>query len=59
MRRYLIREQDPNYEKGARFKVPYVNGKWIVPGMLIVGITLLVTYNTTGLERFFQLYYSW
>ncbi|SHJ34446.1 amino acid/polyamine/organocation transporter, APC superfamily [Hymenobacter daecheongensis DSM 21074] len=36
---------DPHGTSEARFKVPYINGKFLVPLLMLVGIGLLFAYN--------------
>ena len=44
---------DPYGRSEARFKVPYINGQWLVPLVLAGGIFLLVRYNVAGNHEFF------
>ena len=39
---------DPYGQSEARFKVPYLNGQWLVPLTLVVGTLLLWRYNAAG-----------
>ena len=43
---------DPYGRSEARFKVPYINGKWLVPLILAVGAYLIVRYNPAGNQEF-------
>lgn len=38
----------------SKFKTPYINGKWIVPAMLVIAIVLFVKYYPGGLSGFFN-----
>lgn len=41
------------------FRVPYVNGKYILPLLLIIGIVLLSIYNKAEMESFFSTGGGW
>ena len=43
---------DPYGRSEARFKVPYINGQWLVPLILGVGAWLVVRYNPAGNHDF-------
>ncbi|GAA3979168.1 amino acid permease [Hymenobacter antarcticus] len=43
---------DPYGRSEARFKVPYINGQWLVPLILAVGAFLVVRYNPAGNQEF-------
>ncbi|MDF7812686.1 amino acid permease [Hymenobacter sp. YC55] len=43
---------DPYGKSDARFKVPYINGQFLVPLLMLVGIVLVFTYNQAGLQEF-------
>jgi APA family basic amino acid/polyamine antiporter len=43
---------DPYGRSEARFKVPYINGKWLVPLILLLGAFLVYTYNASGNHEF-------
>jgi basic amino acid/polyamine antiporter, APA family len=43
---------DPHGKSEARFKVPYVNGQFLVPLIMLIGLALLFTYNQAGLRAF-------
>ena len=43
---------DPYGRSEARFKVPYINGRWLVPLILAVGAFLIVRYNPAGNQEF-------
>ncbi|WP_310394900.1 amino acid permease [Hymenobacter sp.] len=45
---------DPYGRSEARFKVPYVNGQWLMPLILAGGAFLLLRYNATGNQGFWQ-----
>ena len=45
---------DPYGQSEARFKVPYLNGKWLVPLTLLLGAALIFRYNATGNHEFWQ-----
>src|SRR5690606_40546455 len=36
----------------GKFRIPYINGKYIMPVGVVVGFALLLMYNTDGIERF-------
>ncbi|GAB4408975.1 MAG: hypothetical protein OHK0053_35780 [Microscillaceae bacterium] len=51
----LLLENNPTYEGAARrFRVPYVNSQWIVPGLLLVLLALLYAYNRENMWAFFS-----
>ena len=43
---------DPHGRSEARFKVPYINGKWLVSLILGVSAFLIYTYNASGNHEF-------
>src|SRR5690606_34514748 len=43
--------QDKDIPRG-KFRIPYINGKYIMPVGVVVGFALLLMYNTDGIERF-------
>lgn len=43
---------DPYGRSEARFKVPYINGQWLVPLILAVGAYLIYRYNGTNNHDF-------
>jgi APA family basic amino acid/polyamine antiporter len=43
---------DPYGKSDARFRVPYLNGRWLVPVILVAAIYLIKTYNTAGNHEF-------
>ncbi|MBX0292515.1 amino acid permease [Hymenobacter sp. HSC-4F20] len=43
---------DPYGQSEARFKVPYINGQFLVPLLLILGVVLLLIYNQAGIQEF-------
>jgi len=43
---------DPYGRSEARFKVPYINGQWLVPLILVVGAGLVVRYNAASNHEF-------
>ncbi|WBA41268.1 amino acid permease [Hymenobacter canadensis] len=43
---------DPHGKSDARFKVPYIDGQYLVPLVLLVGTVLLFVYNGAGIEEF-------
>ncbi|MFD3000998.1 amino acid permease [Pontibacter toksunensis] len=56
----LLMEQQqgvPASNKG--FRVPYINGKYILPLLLLIGLVLLYSYNKEGLTQFFQMEGGW
>lgn len=56
----LLMEQQqgvPATNKG--FRVPYINGKFILPLLLLICLVLLYTYNQAGLIQFFRMEGGW
>ena len=45
---------DPYGQSDARFKVPYINGRFLVPLVLLVGAALLATYNRVAINEFWS-----
>lgn len=45
--------QDKDIPRG-KFRIPYINGKYIMPVGVVVGFALLLMYNTAGIERFLK-----
>jgi amino acid transporter len=45
---------DPHGTSKARFKVPYVNGRYLVPLILMVIGVLLLNYNRTAINEFWS-----
>ena len=43
---------DPYGKSDARFRVPYLNGRWLVPLIVVAAIYLLKTYNVAGNHEF-------
>lgn len=43
---------DPYGKSDARFRVPYLNGRWLVPLLVVAAIYLVKTYNTAGNQEF-------
>lgn len=43
--------QDKDIPRG-KFRILYINGKYIMPVGVVVGFALLLMYNTDGIERF-------
>ena len=43
---------DPHGQSDARFRVPYLNGRWLVPLILVAAIYLIKTYNAAGNHEF-------
>jgi APA family basic amino acid/polyamine antiporter len=43
---------DPYGRSEARFKVPYLNGQWLVPLILALGAYLVYRFNATGNHEF-------
>ena len=43
---------DPYGRSEARFKVPYLNGRWLVPLLLAAGAYLVFRYNASGNHEF-------
>ncbi|OGX82806.1 amino acid permease [Hymenobacter glacialis] len=43
---------DPYGRSEARFKVPYINGRWVVPFILALGAYLIFRYNGTNNHEF-------
>ncbi|GAB3539020.1 hypothetical protein GCM10027443_35050 [Pontibacter brevis] len=56
----LLMEQQqtvPATNKG--FRVPYINGRFILPLILLAALVLLYVYNQAGLAQFLQIDSSW
>jgi len=47
-------QNDPNRQQ-SRFKVPYINAKWLMPLLLALTIAALCKYNAEGVSSFFSL----
>jgi len=47
-------QNDPNRLQ-SKFKTPYVNGKWIVPALLVIAIVMFQLYYPGGLIRYLNL----
>ncbi|WP_373281616.1 amino acid permease [Hymenobacter lutimineralis] len=43
---------DPYGRSDARFKVPYINGQFLTPLIMLIGLGLLFAYNQAGLREF-------
>jgi len=43
---------DPYGKSDARFRVPYLNGRWLVPLIVVAAIYLVKTYNVAGNHEF-------
>ncbi|MFD2722081.1 amino acid permease [Hymenobacter monticola] len=43
---------DPYGKSEARFKVPYINGQWLVPLILVIGAFLVIRYNAAANHEF-------
>lgn len=55
----ILRLQDLRKREGtniptSKFKTPYLNGKWIIPLLFIVGIVLFVKFYPGGPDKFFN-----
>lgn len=50
----IIKLQHDPHRLESKFKTPYVNAKWIVPGMLLVAILLLGKYYPGGFAAAFS-----
>jgi len=51
----LVMDSTGQHRGRAGFKVPYYNGKYIVPLLMVVLVALLYTFNQNGLQSFFSL----
>jgi APA family basic amino acid/polyamine antiporter len=49
----ILRLQNKKDRPESRFKTPYMNGKWIVPILFVVGVVLLFKYYPGGFGSFF------
>jgi len=49
---------DPYGRSDARFKVPYVNGRFLVPLVLLIGAVLLWNYNRPAINKFWSAFSS-
>ncbi|GAB3292174.1 amino acid permease [Hymenobacter humi] len=45
---------DPYGRSEARFRVPYINGQWVVPLVLALGAYLIYRYNGANNQEFWQ-----
>lgn len=43
---------DPRGQSNARFKVPYINGRYLVPLILLAGAALVMVYNRENIDDF-------
>jgi len=50
----ILRLQNKKDKPQSSFKTPYINGKWIVPGLFILSLALVEKYSPTGLAGFFD-----
>jgi amino acid transporter len=50
----IIKLQHDPHRLESKFKTPYVNAKWIVPGMLLVAVLLLGKYYPGGFAAAFS-----
>jgi len=55
----LMEQQQRGPSTNQGFRVPYINGKYILPLLLLVGLALLYTYNQEGLTQFFDMSGGW
>jgi len=46
----LVLQKQPN-KPASKFKVPFVNGKWIVPVLLIASVVLVIVLDRTYMHR--------
>lgn len=51
----IIRLQHDPHRLESKFKTPYVNAKWIVPGMLVLALVLLQVYYPGGVAGAFAI----
>lgn len=51
----IIRLQHDPHRLESKFKTPYVNAKWIVPGMLVLALVLLQAYYPGGVAGAFAI----
>jgi basic amino acid/polyamine antiporter, APA family len=51
----LIMDSTGQHRGRSGFKVPYYNGKYIVPLLMLVLVVLLYSFNQAGLQNFFSL----
>ncbi|WP_242919555.1 amino acid permease [Pontibacter liquoris] len=52
----LIQEDYHEVPAGKKiFRVPYINGKYILPLLMIVGLGVLFTYNREGIDTFLSM----
>ncbi|WP_347159131.1 amino acid permease [Pontibacter chitinilyticus] len=51
----LIQEDYNEVPEGKKiFRVPYINGKYILPLLMLLGLVILFMYNGEGINRFFS-----
>jgi amino acid transporter len=48
----IIRLQNHPQRLTGKFKTPYINGKWIVPFLLVIGLASVYHFNKIGVEDF-------
>lgn len=55
----LILERDPTHRQRAGFKVPYYNGKFIFPVILLLVLAICYYFNADGMVAFMQFNGGW
>ena len=52
----IVRFHHAKDRPDSKFKAPYVSGKWIIPGLFLLAIYLLWTFNKEGIKTFFMVH---
>src|SRR5690606_21544395 len=55
----LILERDPEHRKKAGFKVPYFNGKYLFPVILLIVLAIGYYFNAEGIYAFLKFEGDW
>ncbi|MBK0404938.1 amino acid permease [Adhaeribacter sp. BT258] len=55
----LVLERDPDHRKRAGFKVPYYNGKFIFPFILLIVLAIGFYFNAEGIFNFLRFEGGW
>jgi APA family basic amino acid/polyamine antiporter len=55
----LILEQDPTHRQRAGFKVPYYNGRFSFPVLLLLVLLIGFYFNAEGIHKFFDFSGGW
>jgi APA family basic amino acid/polyamine antiporter len=52
----ILKLQNDEHRLQSKFKTPYINGKWITPGLFVLAVALILAFNYSGLQHFFVMY---